>query len=103
MHDAHALSFLGITQQVDRLMRQAHRMERGLPANPLVPQLKDSLARWQVPSSAQYPSPSTSGIMYLLASPILNPCIQTDMQLRLCKVDTMFCCDTAGAFLFGQL
>jgi hypothetical protein len=53
MHDAHARSFLGITQQVDRLMRQAHRMERGLPANPLVPQLKDSLARWQVTSSAQ--------------------------------------------------
>eukprot|EP00775_Hariotina_reticulata_P007079 gene7079-7292_t len=41
------LDVLHMQDEVDRLMRQAHRLERGLTVNPLVPQLKDSLARWQ--------------------------------------------------------
>jgi hypothetical protein len=34
--------------QVERISRQVHRLERGLPPNPLVPRLRDSVAQWQV-------------------------------------------------------
>jgi hypothetical protein len=34
--------------QVERISRQVHRLERGLPPNSLVPHLRDSVAQWQV-------------------------------------------------------
>jgi hypothetical protein len=37
--------------QVERVSRQVHRLERGLPPNSLVPRLRDSVAQWQVGTS----------------------------------------------------
>ncbi|WIA37814.1 hypothetical protein OEZ86_014676 [Tetradesmus obliquus] len=42
------LDVVDMTEQVERVSRQVHRLERGLPPNSLVPRLRDSVAQWQL-------------------------------------------------------
>lgn len=44
----HCAAPLPVHLQVERVSRQVHRLERGLPPNSLVPRLRDSVAQWQV-------------------------------------------------------